>query len=177
MFDRVIMKELCRRMLDGWMIHEASWDPETNAYGCSDIDAMTAACGDDKVVGELLFLFSHWSNDIQSVAAVLGVAIIDGKVVDIPPPPSDQHWWHNGAWQAPDGDKWPLPEDKTHLEAMEQLAEETYRDGFGIATGEVQDAVVMRWSDNIARETGSYGDLGVPGDNLFDPSKRGFNPK
>lgn len=100
---RTRMRELLRAIFMGWQLHEASWDNEASEYTRELEDCMTEACG-DKETGVLLYLFSYWSNDIQAVGAHFGVAIIDGKVVDIAPAPSPEHWWdcETSAWREPE---------------------------------------------------------------------------
>jgi hypothetical protein len=92
------VKELLETMFKGWKLHEDSWNGTT--YNISDIDAMVMACDGDKLKGELLYLFSYWSNDIQSIAAHYGV----GYQGTIEPPPSADHWYDFKAkqWRAPD---------------------------------------------------------------------------
>ena len=99
----VDMKEVLTTMMRGWMIREASWDNVNGAYTKDEIEAMTEACDGDRLKGETLYFFSHWSNDIQSAAAHYGIAIIDGKVVDIPAPPTPDHWWdcETSQWREP----------------------------------------------------------------------------
>lgn len=97
------IRELLTCMFNGWRLHEASWDKDARKYTLDLTDAMTQAAGGDKMLGNLLDLFSYWSNDIQSVAAHYGIAINeDGSVrTDVPPPPTPEHYWHNNEWCPP----------------------------------------------------------------------------
>jgi len=122
------IKELLERMFRGWIIYESEQEllgQETQEPTLLE-EAMIRACEGDELEGHLLTLFSHWSNDVQSIAAHYGLAIgrkqpdgsilhedgtIDtllkgGKlvIVHIDPAPSPAHYWYKGAWQAPDPD-------------------------------------------------------------------------
>lgn len=130
-----VMADLLRIMFKGWMIREASYvrNPEWQAlldkpnrtaeedrqmtymsggdYGKSEEDAMIEAADGNTNLGLLLHYFSHWSNDIQSIAAHYGIGLQrEGDVadadsqmvlVDVPPAPSPLHWWNDDAWQEP----------------------------------------------------------------------------
>ena len=105
MFNEVVMKEILRTMMTGWMIRENSWDDENSAYHVSEPEAMKQACHGDEKMARALSLFSYWSNDIQDVAAHYGIAFVDSEVKDIEPAPSPMHYWHKGKWNAPDEDE------------------------------------------------------------------------
>jgi hypothetical protein len=110
------MKELLRTMFEGWILRDQEGeDPSRTSEEC-----MTKACGGDELKGHLLTLFGHWSNDIVSLAAHYGIGLArkqpdgsllheDGTVetllaggvltiIDVPPAPSPEHYWHAGAW-------------------------------------------------------------------------------
>lgn len=91
------MKELLETMMKGWKLHEQSWDG--SAYTKSEIAAMIEVCEGDKLKGELLYLFSYWSNDIQAIAAFYGVGY-DGP---IPEAPGSEYWWDTKTkeWRRP----------------------------------------------------------------------------
>lgn len=103
----ISMKELLRRMFREWMLHDVSWDKETERYTRNDAECMTEACGGDEIMGSLLSLFGHRRNDVESLAPYYGIALARDKAGklyirdDIPPPPSLQHWWHEEEWTAP----------------------------------------------------------------------------
>lgn len=99
------MKELLKQMFQGWILHENSWDSESHRYTRTAEDCMTEACGGDELKGQLLYLFGHWSNDIQCIAPFYGLALEhrpnSGPLYikeDVPPAPSPHHYWHNGEW-------------------------------------------------------------------------------
>lgn len=112
------MKTLLKKMFTGWMLREASWIvPPTPGegfplnepyYSKTEEQAMIEACGGNVIEGNLLVLFSHWSNDIQALAPYYGIYLDrdeDGKLFireDIPPAPSPEHWWNDNAWQEPE---------------------------------------------------------------------------
>lgn len=83
------MKELLETMFLGWKLHEQSWNEEEAKYKRSEVECMIEACNGDKLKGELLYLFSYWSNDIQQVAAHYGV----GYNGPIEMPPSADYWF------------------------------------------------------------------------------------
>lgn len=103
------MKDLFRKMFNGWKIHEASWTGE--GYARDETDCMIEACNGNKIEGQMLSLFDHWSNDIQALAAHYGITVErnekDELVIreDIPSAPSPDHWWNNGVWKAPEVDE------------------------------------------------------------------------
>lgn len=102
--QREQMRLLLECMFTGWMIREKSWVDEDHKYTKTEEEAMIEACGGDKFKGELLVLFSYWSNDIQSVAAHYCVALIDGEVKGIDAPPTPEHWWDadDKCWREPE---------------------------------------------------------------------------
>lgn len=92
------MKDLLRKMFQGWILHEKSWDPDAKAYTRSDVDCMIEACGGKghEIEGQLVHLFGHWGNDIQALAPFFGIRLArnsDGTnlhiVEDVPSPPSE----------------------------------------------------------------------------------------
>lgn len=100
------MRHVLQQMLQGFIIHERSWDSEAEDYKLDMMEAMTEACGGNVLQGRLLYLFSHWSNDIINEAAHLGlrIGVVGDKSVvlnDVPPAPSLNHWWDNDHWEAP----------------------------------------------------------------------------
>lgn len=121
------IKELLRMMFHGWVLREASMEQRTEhtlEATRSEEDAMAEACGGDKLMGELLVLFGHWSNDIVSIAAHYGLGLArrqpDGtllhddstvdtlmkggklEIIEVPPAPSREHYWHAGKWNLMD---------------------------------------------------------------------------
>lgn len=99
---RDAVRELLVVMFEGWRLHEASYHPP-HGYERDRVECMTEAAGGDRLVGELAHLFSHWSEDVISVAAHYGVGwLADGTFsTDLPPPPSQEHWWTSGEWRPP----------------------------------------------------------------------------
>jgi len=111
------VKELLRKMLEGWAI---AYNENIKAS-----EAFDRIC-DDPREAQLLDLFGHWSNDVTSMANHYGLDCIkiaeDGEkiwndnkidtllrkgvltVVEIPEAPSIQHWWSEGKWKAPECD-------------------------------------------------------------------------
>lgn len=109
------MKEFLRNMMNGWVDHINVGDPDV------PLETHMLAYANDEREAYLLTLFSHWSAEIEAVAAHYGLGIvkitpegkevwsdstvdnylIEGthKVVDIPLPPSSNHYWHAGRWQ------------------------------------------------------------------------------
>lgn len=96
------MKDLLTVMFTGWQLHEDSWDPAASAYNRSPEACMIEAAGNNENIGHLLYFFSHWSNDIVSMAAHFGVGIADGKIIEVPPPPHKDAFWYKGEWKLPD---------------------------------------------------------------------------
>ena len=108
-------------MLRGWSIHEASYDKERNEYKKDQIECMVEAAEGNGMLGYLLHLFSHWSNDVQHVANHYGLAyecIGEHKGAPItvrrliPPAPREDAYWENGQWIEP-----PLTEADPDVEA------------------------------------------------------------
>lgn len=105
-----MMRELLIQMFNGWIIHEASWDPESETYKRSDVECFIEACGGDAIRGNLVSVFAHWGNDIQALAPHYGIALDrgeDGKLFineNIPSAPSPEHWWYEGQWKEPGAD-------------------------------------------------------------------------
>jgi hypothetical protein len=125
--SREPMRSLLRMMFTGWILHEESYEQRTESTiqaTRSEEDAMIEACGGDALLGQLLCLFGHWSNDVTSSAAHYGLEIVrvgpdgeewrldntldtllkPGKMKirdDVPAPPTGAHWWHKGEWRAP----------------------------------------------------------------------------
>lgn len=104
--DREVMQTLFRTMFKGWDLRESSWDPNKSPnwngdqYTRTPEECMTEAAGGDEHLGYILHLFSHWSNDIISMAAYYGVGIKSREgeftgfeVVDVPPAPGENYWW------------------------------------------------------------------------------------
>lgn len=103
------MRQILEQMFTGWQIYHQSWDGEKHTRDATD--CMIEACDCDPLRGELLALFSHWSNDILSIAAHYGLAlhtdengVMTGVRTDVPPAPSPEHYWYEGEWKAPDAD-------------------------------------------------------------------------
>lgn len=120
------IKQLLHTMFTGWILHEASYEQRTDSRieaTRSPEDAMIEACGGDEQLANLLCLFSHWSNDVTSVAAHYGLTLArrqpdgtllhpDGtvdtlikggvlEIVKIEPAPAPNYYWHEGRWNAP----------------------------------------------------------------------------
>lgn len=104
MFDDLIMKQLLTKMFEGWLLHEQSWDYESQSYSKLPEACMIEAAGGNEKVGLLMHYFSYWCNDIESVAAHYGVGIKDGKIVVIPPAPDPNAYWYKHKWNMPDAD-------------------------------------------------------------------------
>lgn len=115
------MRTLLKQMMQGWILHEASYVPQSGSDETSDVivvgeytrdpvDCMIEAAGGDKVRGFLLYLFSENGNDIQSVAPHYGLALAQndeqGLFIreDVPPAPSPDHWWYEDEWRGPEQD-------------------------------------------------------------------------
>lgn len=103
---KLFMRDLLMRMFKAWELHEASWidhaDGGHGAYEKTDDECYIEACDGDVVMGCMLGLFAHWSNDIQTMAPHFGIGWDNGKFsTDIPPAPSPLHWWHVDHWKAP----------------------------------------------------------------------------
>ncbi len=123
---RAILADLFVTMFEGFKLHEESWvrnptydqatendKPFLSAgdYKLTEEEAMVQAAEGDKELGNILHLFAHWSNDVQSVAAHMGIGIerVDndehGSILrvrrDIPEAPSPDHWWDEGKWNEP----------------------------------------------------------------------------
>lgn len=113
------IRTLLKQMMQGWILHEASYyappagDDEHDAivvgtYSRDTTECMIEACGGDVLRGNLLDLFGHWSNDIQSVAAHYGLALrrdTENKLFideNIPPAPSPEYYWHDDQWNGPE---------------------------------------------------------------------------
>jgi hypothetical protein len=116
------MRSLLRTMFEGWILREQL--ESIDSIDKSPERAMVEACGGDVLRGNLLVLFSHWSNDVVSIAAHYGVGLArkqpdgsllheDGTVdtllkggeltiINVPAPPSPEHYWHGGQWKAPE---------------------------------------------------------------------------
>lgn len=114
--DDAEMKTLLRQMMAGFILHEQSWDEDEKEYTVPMEEAMRQACGGDARRGNLLYLFSYWSNDILAEAAHYGLALtrVDGRSVlreDVPPAPTPEHWWDENHWEAP------LPRDPVDVAA------------------------------------------------------------
>lgn len=101
--NRETAQLILRAMFTAWKLHEASWDDRGSEYKRTEKECYLEAANGDAKWARLLELFSHWSNDIQDVAAHFGIAFDeDGNVSDnVSPAPSENHWWHEHAWQAP----------------------------------------------------------------------------
>lgn len=101
------IKSMLHTMFTGWQKREASWDGDQ--YTLSEEEAMTEAANGDMLYGSLLHYFSHWSNDIQTAAAHYGIAFSNDEdkayhqlqIIDVPEPPSPDHWWDKGEWKEP----------------------------------------------------------------------------
>lgn len=115
------MAELLHTMFEGWIQHEEDLKADEQAQ---IEESMIKVCGGDQMAGCLLALFSHWSNDVSSIAAHYGIVLArrqpdgtllhdDGtvdtlckggvlEIVYIGPAPSREHYWHKGQWNAPD---------------------------------------------------------------------------
>lgn len=129
------MRDILETMFRGWILHEASYEHRTQSTIeaiRSPEDAMAEACGGDRLAGELLCLFGHWTNDVTSIAAHYGLALArrqpDGtllhddcavdtlmrggvlEIVNIAPPPTPEHFWHAGAWTLPEPEQCDKPE-------------------------------------------------------------------
>lgn len=119
------MREMLKQMFTGWALREAAYDHDSQEYTRSEEDCMEQACDGDDLRAGLLVLFSHWSNDITSLAAHYGLELVrtapdgtwwrqDGTIdtllkpgaltvrEDVPPAPSLTHWWNNGEWVDPE---------------------------------------------------------------------------
>lgn len=72
---------------------------------------MIEAAGGDELKAGMLQLFSHWSNDIQSLSPHYGICLGRdeyGELVvneNIPPSPSLEHSWDGSQWVMLD-DNW-----------------------------------------------------------------------
>lgn len=92
------MKAVLHAMLSGWCLQNNMTEEEKD--GMEDHSYFLPYCDNDRRAAECLYLFSHWSNDLLSVASDYGMTteLIDGKfqVVDTPPRPSDKHWFNPG---------------------------------------------------------------------------------
>lgn len=96
------MKEFLRRMMQGWLNHADSYDTDEGYYKESPEESMKKAFEgySDHHAHIFADLFGYWSNDIQGEAANrYHIAIIEGKVVDIDPPPTDgEYYWYETKW-------------------------------------------------------------------------------
>jgi hypothetical protein len=95
------MKAVLHAMLSGWCLKNNMSEEEQD--GMEDHTYFLPYCDNDRATAECLYLFSHWSNDLLSVAADFGITteLIDGKfqVVDTPPRPSEKHWFDCGGYE------------------------------------------------------------------------------
>ena len=126
--DEDPMKTMLRTMLQGWCDHEKTVEArgqETQAP--TQLEEIYEQAGCTPGEARLLVLFGHWGNDVISEAAHYGLTVArrqpdgtllhnDGtvdtllkggklEVVDIPPAPSREHYWHKGRWNAPEPDQ------------------------------------------------------------------------
>ena len=68
---------------------------------------MIEACQGNEALGAMLYYFSHWSNDILSVAAGYGIGVKKTdenergfEVVELPPKPeTGKYWWNQEDWE------------------------------------------------------------------------------
>lgn len=104
------IKNLLTTMFEGWKLHEAN---QGDAVACA------GKAAEDEKIGYLLYLFSHWSNDIMGLAPHFGVALdidadnhITGILTNILPAPSPEHYWDKGKWVGPP----PMNSDKEELD-------------------------------------------------------------
>jgi hypothetical protein len=125
---RAVLPALLRIMFEGVVIqaNEQEARGQETQEPTRIEDAMTRACGGDALCGELLTLFTHWSNDVDALGAHLGVGLAhrqpDGElvfqdgtvdtllrggeltIVDVPPAPSPMHYWSGGRWVSAEQD-------------------------------------------------------------------------
>lgn len=118
------LSEILEIMFDAWCLHENSYvvtDPlkEYGEYEIKKAEAFIKVTkekfGDENInapVGYLIYLFDHWSNDIQSIAAHRGIGIRRNpkshrlERYTVPPAPSLEHRWADGEWIAPSKEDW-----------------------------------------------------------------------
>lgn len=99
MTDNSDLKTIIRQMFEAWCFHENSWNTEQHHYTQSSDDCYLEVAKGDKIRAGFLDLFSYWSNDIQDLAAHLGIGLrrVDDAsplaIFEVPPPPSPEAWW------------------------------------------------------------------------------------
>jgi hypothetical protein len=96
------MKDILEKMFQGWINYDKSWNTEKQKHDRDPMDCYADACAGDHNMAQLLHLFSHWSNDIMSLAPHYGIAYQDGKIVEVPSAPSPLHWWDGNEWIEPE---------------------------------------------------------------------------
>jgi hypothetical protein len=105
---RDCMRELLLTMFRGWELHALSWNGKE--YDRTPEECMTEATGGDELLSATILLMAYWDNDLVGIAPHYGIAFVspdyDHSFVpyirtDIPPAPSEQHYWDNDQWNAP----------------------------------------------------------------------------
>lgn len=106
------MSVLLQIILEGMAIHENSYN--NGAYDVTRDEATSEAAkkilgdaAENALTGFFCHLASHWSNDVQTVAAYYGMELLRKEGLglfvsyDVPAAPSFEHYWDDHQWIAP----------------------------------------------------------------------------
>lgn len=127
MVSRNSVKDILRVILKGYTIHENSYVEEASegpiwdraSYSKTMEEAMTEAADGDSVIGNVAYLMSNNSNDLQYSAMELGIGYNKtGDVIDLPEKSCPEGHW--AEWDSKE-EKWVYKEIVSYDSDKEEI--------------------------------------------------------